>query len=75
MYFKVTSQYVLREFNVLVNILKILIQVVDFFENVSEIQQLVLYSLQKTDWYLILHYISRPIYELQFRKICQIQKQ
>ena len=47
MYFKITSQYVLREFNVLVNILKILIQVVDFFENVSEIQQLVRYSLQK----------------------------
>ena len=53
----------------------ILPEIVGFFKFVSEIKQLVPKRSQKNNQEVILHYISVPIYPLDFQKFCAIQKQ
>ena len=48
---------------------------VGFLKIVGEIQQLAWKRSQKINYDVILHYISLPIYPLDFPKFCPIQKQ
>ena len=50
-------------------------KIVGFLKFVGQIQELVRKRSQKTNKYVILHYISLPIFPSLFPKFCPIQKQ